>query len=158
MFQLPLSWPSELIRKYKQKNERKILLNNNNDNYNYNPNADSYKNPNTSNIFFNENENNEEVNKEKIFENSNYEEKGNIYFEKTSDNTQEEIINKNKNRLDEEFDIEGNYNIVKNYNDDEDDDDDDFILGQKLKKMNQISEMEKNCEDLHGWDEDYYYL
>jgi len=137
MWQLPLSWPSELVRRYKQKNERRILLN-------------SIHAQNKISREENEDEKLEEEKNEKIFETfemKNLDEKeNNNELDKENNNNNE---GENRNRLDQEFDLDKNKPDKIT-----DDEDDDFLIGQKLKKMIELTEREKNCEDLHGWDED----
>lgn len=142
MWQLPLSWPSELVRKYKQKNERKILLKN----------YDALRDINKENEILIQ----EGKKEEKIFENfemKNLDENGQdkntlknkenvaVYSERENPNDK----GNDSNLLNESDLIKKEYDLIE---------DDDFIIGQKLKKMNELTEKEKNCEDLHGWDED----
>jgi hypothetical protein len=142
MFQLPLSWPSELVRKYKQKNQRKILMNKmNSQNRLLREDTEMQRNS-----YDNDNENYKENNiieDNKFIDEKNYLRKGN---ENRLKNQDSEFVSENKSILDQEIEIEKNYDLIE--------DEDDFIIGRKLKKMNEITEKERYCEDLHGWDED----
>jgi hypothetical protein len=143
MFQLPLSWPSELVRKYKQKNQRKILLNN--------LNSQNRSLSEESNIeiksYNNNNYNDKTIEIEKFVGEENPFSKGNdIKNFNSLKNADREFALKNMKKIEEEIEIEKTYDLIE--------DEDDFIIGRKLKKINKITEKEKNCEDLEGWDED----
>lgn len=128
IFQLPLYWPSELVRKYKSKNNKKILLANTN-----------YKN--------------EEKDSNNEFEKSSekLENEENPFVEKT-----ENIINQEANKKNENIKNKEDANENKEDANIEATEDDDFLILKSVAKLkHELSEHEKNCEDLHGWDEDF---
>lgn len=113
MFQLPLTWPSELIRKYKSKNNKRILLSNvdNRDEY-----IDS-------------------TDFEKALDNLDKDEK---MFEKDENNKDNNEINLNSK--------DEKHQTIE---------DEDFLISKSLAKIRcDITEKEKSCEDLHGWDDE----
>jgi len=130
IFQLPFYWPSELVRKYKSKNDKKILL---------------------SNINYIEDKNTGEEEFEKALEKlENDEVKNKNPFENENDKKSEKI-NKEEN-------LKNNNDKEENKLDDniETTEDEDFLILRSVAKLkHELSENEKNCEDLHGWDEDF---
>lgn len=135
LFQLPLYWPSELIRKYKSKNSKKIL--------------------------FNTRQIEEEENLSKPEANEMTEQKE--YYQKNKNSAEMNTLNKHmadenkikcENNLNEAENPSGN--SMKDDSKAENVEDDDYLISKSIAKLKyELSEREKICEDLHGWDEDY---
>lgn len=145
VFQLPLYWPSELVRKYKSKNDKKLLLSNVNtaeENEDFEKSLEKLEDEETRM------QNKNPFGKEESELNSNNDN------DKNKDNQHKSRLEENENDNDkgnndykEEPKGESNFDTTE---------DDDFLILKSVAKLKQgLSEKEKNCEDLHGWDEDF---
>lgn len=125
------------MRKYKSKNNKKILL---------------------SNIHANEaKEENEDFEKQlEKLEKVENQIKNKSPFDKKQGQAHlidsEDKKNNKTNNQNEKIEMEEN---KEESNIDTTEDDDFLILKSVAKLKHELSEKEKNCEDLHGWDEDF---
>ena len=141
VFQLPLYWPSELVRKYKSKNNKKILISNlttahqeKEENQNFEKALEKLEDEEMRT------ENKSPFGEEKIESNNNYKSEG------EKENEEANNTNDNNNNM-EENKGESNFDTTE---------DDDFLILKSVAKLkHELSEREKFCEDLHGWDEDF---
>lgn len=141
VFQLPLYWPSELVRKYKSKNNKKLLL---------------AKSSNAENQEKDETEDFEKA-LEKL-ENEETAIKNKSPFGKEEENEKIEINNNNEktNKANGEKESQDHKEENKGESNMDTTEDDDFLILKSVAKLKQgLSDRERNCEDLHGWDEDF---
>lgn len=75
----------------------------------------------------------------------------NPFDEKSEEIINQEPVEKNENLKNNEE----NYGNKEDINTETPEDDDFLILKSVAKLKNELSEIEKNCEDLYGWDEDF---
>jgi len=138
VFQLPIYWPSELVRKYKSKNNKKILLSN-----------AHIKSDKEAIEYFEKAQEKLEAEETRMQNKSpfNHEENERNLDNQENKNDKSKVENNEKSIDKEENKGESNIDTIE---------DDDFLILKSVAKLKHgLSDREKVCEDLHGWDEDF---